>query len=205
MEKAAKPAKKRLRKFRLQASGYCLEVGAHQLTPAEVAAVAEYAESKEEDTDNISGSLEGVLKDYDCYSGNLWQTPAYPILESSNYTLLDGDDNVVFAVEGKTLVPDAGNPKVTWSKENEFQAKSEDDAAPSILFYFEHSKGTSVAWMLQSADTPKQEDFSFEIGKIVAGDETINYVEAVRYKGKKLETDWDYEWVITKSACSGLS
>ena len=86
------------KKYQLKGLGWCGEVTAHKLTPAQVKVVKTHAKEEGIDLDGL-GNMEDVLEDYNCYDTNLWQSGVLPFLHSSCYALVDSKNKILFSID----------------------------------------------------------------------------------------------------------
>jgi hypothetical protein len=189
---------KKLKKYQLKGLGWCGEVTAHKLTPAQVKVVKAHAKEEGIDLDGL-GNMEDVLEDYNCYDTNLWQSGVLPFLHSSCYALVDSKNKILFSIEKFENTQDGARFETI--DKPEFCAKR---GKGNTLVYCEEHKGTTAVWNIESDETPQPKDFTFTLGKLeIDGDETP-FVSTVYYKGKELERDYDEEMIVGKAAYSNL-
>ncbi len=197
----AKAAEKRgkLKKFQIRGLGWCGEATAHKLTPAQVKQVKAHASETEESLDGLSGSMEDIVRDYNCYSTNLWQSGTLPFIHATRYALVDSKNKIIYSIE--KFENSKGGPKFEIAEKPEYQAaKNRGD----VLVFVEEHKGTTAVWEIESNTVPKQSDFVFRLGKLqLDGDDTL-YVDSILYKGVELERNYDEEMVVGKAAYSLL-
>lgn len=205
MKKTSQPKKKtaeqprvdnnKLKKYNLRALGYCVEATAHKLSAEEAAAVEEWCESEGCATDEISGSGEEFLPDYDCYSTNLWQSGIVPVVSSVRLMLLDCEDNEILSID---------KPWTFGTEGGGGDALRVDRGEGNVLVYFEESKGLVAAWGLEATEVPSAADFTVETNKIVVDGDETEFISEIRFLGKKLERDYDQEDITGKAAYSFL-
>jgi hypothetical protein len=186
------------KKYQLKGLGWCGEITAHKLTPAQVKVVKARAKEESIDLDSL-GNMEDVLENYNCYDTNAWQSGVLPFLHGSRYVLVDSKDKILFSIESFENTP--LGPKLISGKKPEYCAKR---GKGNLLVYCEEHKGTTAVWNLEEETDPQPKDFTFTIGKLEIDGDTTPFVYSVSYKGKELERDYDEEMIVGKAAYSLL-
>jgi hypothetical protein len=197
--KVPQKASKKSQVYELRALGWCGEFTAHKIKESDAEIIRQHAIKNGEEYDNIGGSLEGILADYDCYNTNLWQTGMLPFPHSSSFALYDKNNKEIFCIEKLEGGPKL--PQLNYVDEPEYEATTGPD---NILVFCEECKGTPAIWLVESDTVPSPTDFTFKICKVrIEGDDT-DYVDSVYYKGRELDRDWDNEFTRGKSSHSIL-
>lgn len=183
------------RRYQLRALGFCMEASAHQLNEEEVKEVEAWCETSGCATDEISGNLEEVLEDYDCYSTNLWQSNLLPILDSVRLVVVDNDEVEIFTIDKPYKVEENSNQEGS----HRVDRNNED-----ILIYIEESKGLAGTWVLDSTTTPLAEDFTILTNTLVIDGDQTRLISGIKYQKNKLEQDFEAEDIRGKAAYSML-
>lgn len=170
--------------YELRAQGYCVEATAHRLTATESKKLRKRLRDEDSETNSDVGSLDDVLSSSNRTNSKIWQTSMLPLVESSVFLLFDNKNRKVFSINKIS-------PNRTTSGES-FEASDEES---DVVVSFEEHRGTTSVWVVPSRSSPKMSDFKFKIGKIVTGDETREFVEAIFYKDLELGRDLDAEFV----------
>ncbi len=201
-----------LKKFQIRGLGWCVEVTAHKLSPSQVECVRTYAKDHGEDIENLGGSLEDILVDYDCYNTNLWQSGILPFLHATRYALVDNKNEIIYSIDDLdrlarltllgTLQPaPKSSPRLEIIGD---PAYAVGKGAANVLVYTEEHKGTTSVWEIESETIPTPTDLTFRLHRLCIGDGEIFYVDGIIYKGKELERNFDEEMLVGKAAYSGL-
>ncbi len=183
-----------VKKYRLRARGWALEVTAHRLTDEDKEVLAKWGGVVENEP-----NLEEVLPNYNCYSTNLWQSGCVPSSENSSFYLFDDKEVELFHIPSPSSSPDN-----CWKRDGIGETLEASGGQGDILVYCEESKGRSATWLVFAEKTPEPQDFSFRVAKILVGDEVIEYIEGATYRGQELERDYDDEDLSGKAAYSQL-
>jgi hypothetical protein len=201
--KPEKPLKKKrsikLKKFQLKGLGWCGEITAHKLTPEQIKQVKAHAEENGEDLKSLGGSMEDVIKNYNCYATNLWQTGMLPFLHATRYALVDSKNEIIYSID-KFENTQTG-PKFEITETPEYLAER---GKGNVLVFTEEHKGTTSVWEIESESTPSPKDFVFRLAKICVDSAETLYVDSVLYKGKELDRNYDEEMIVGKASYSTL-
>jgi hypothetical protein len=187
--------------YRLVARGWCVEVTAHLLNRKQVRDIEKWCKSEDRDESSLD-NMEDVLRGYNCYSTNLWQSGVVQLADSSGMSLVDKRGEVLFSGE---LGSRAGS--LPWGAKRRRAKRSGlvvNREEGDTLVYFEESKGVGAVWVLEAEKPVKPEDFVFKIGRISVGKDTIDYIEGVSFRGVELERDYEEEDLVGKAAYSKL-
>lgn len=194
-----------MKNYLLKAVGWCAETTAQELSESEVDLVKAYCDQEDCEPQFISGSLEDILEDYNCYHTNLWQSGAVSIANLTTLVLEEAETNKeVFRVD-KVLenAMEGDFPSILSLKTNEFiiEEKQKD-----ILIYCEEYKGTTAVWELKVKDgiIPKPSDFTIELDSIVIEGEETLYIASINYQEIPLNRVHDLEDMEGKAAYSKL-
>ena len=176
------------KRYELKALGYCIEVTAHKLSSEQLREVKEHCKQEDLDLKGDVGNLEDYLEGYDMYDTNMWQSSTVPFLGSCGFVLFDSKDKPVFEVEDISKYSSSGTEVFTCKR-----------GKGDVAVAHQEFKGTSAIWFFETNEVPELKDFNFRIGKIIVGDDEIEFVEGVDYKGQELERDYDGEFYNGKA------
>lgn len=175
-----------MKKFRLQANGWAIEASAHKLTTSELELVRQ-AMAANDEQNQIGGSLEEILPEYECFRTNLWQSGQVPLIENSRFFLIG---------EGAAKEVEIDNRKNA-AETSEYLAPTGDG---SIAVYVEESKGLTAVWDIEAEIEPDPQKLELEIGKIVVGGECFEYIYGINYDGSTLEPNYEAECLDGKGS-----
>jgi hypothetical protein len=184
--------------YELRALGWAAEITAHKLTPKQVKLVLGNRGELGEDG-SFGGSMEEVLRDYNCYSTNLWQSGCVPLAESNSFIVVDSSGKMVLGMPRIGRKRGEGKSERGDGEDIETNSNKGD-----TLLYFEESKGITAVWTLTSDTVPAVKDFVFKISSVVINGERIDYIEGVKFRGGELEREYDGEDLNGKAAYSKL-
>jgi hypothetical protein len=189
----------RFKKFQLIGIGWCVEVSAHQLTSDQVTQVRAHADKSSENVNNLSGSMVGIVDDYESYDTNLWQSGVLPLLRSSCYALVNDKGDSLYRIEHFENSKDG--PRFVIAEKPTYVAEKKKG---NVLVLVDEGKGTTAVWEIESEAIPEQKDFTFKLAKISVGDDETLYIDSVLYRGEELERNYDEEAIDGKATTSIL-
>lgn len=183
------------RTYTLLARGWSVEVTTHRLSKRQSDKLKKWGQKEGGETESL-GNAEDILSGYNCYDTNLWQSGVVPVAGSSGLLMLDDNQKEIFSIPELTR-----GVKTVREKAGDFFIKSNKG---DVLVYFEESKGAGAAWVLESCNPPRKQDFVVQLSEINIGGDATAYVYGVLYKGEVLERDYDQEDLVGKAAYSTL-